>query len=204
MNYCIAGIHTGTGKTVCSAVICQALGYDYWKPVQAGDLHQSDSMFIRDHVANPKCVIHPERYRLQTAASPHYAAALENITIKKEDFILPKTDNHLIIETAGGIFSPLSDQLLNTDLMALFNAPVIVVSGNYLGSINHTLMTVEILKNKNIPLAGIVFSGPATPASEDYILQHTGLNKLFAIPPIAPLNKESIRQFTLSNRITIG
>src|SRR5436190_4886175 len=102
MSIIIAGIHTGIGKTICSAVICEALGYDYWKPVQAGDLENSDTVFIRKNVSNPSCIIHPEAYRLQIAASPHYAAEMENIEIKKEYIFLPASSNNIVVETAGG------------------------------------------------------------------------------------------------------
>ena len=145
MSILIAGIHTGIGKTFCSAVICQALGYDYWKPVQAGELDDTDSIFIKRNVTNPKCVVHPETHRLTIPSSPHYAAEMDGIEIKAGDFILPKTSNQIVIETAGGIMSPLSNSFLNIDLMAQLNLPAIVVSNNYLGSINHTLLTVAAM-----------------------------------------------------------
>src|ERR1700749_3407590 len=100
MNYLIAGIHTGIGKTLCSAILCQATGYDYWKPVQAGSLDDTDSIFIKKHVTNPDVTIHPEAYKLKIAASPHYAAEEEGIEIKKEHIFVPKTKNKIIVETA--------------------------------------------------------------------------------------------------------
>ena len=113
MSVVIAGIHTGIGKTICSAVLCQALGYDYWKPVQAGELHNTDSHFIERNTLNTNIKIHPEAYRLQTAASPHYAAALEGIEIQENQFILPFSTNKIVVETAGGLMSPLSNNFLN-------------------------------------------------------------------------------------------
>lgn len=195
MNICIAGIHTGIGKTLCSAVLCQALGYDYWKPVQAGELDNSDSHFIERHVRNPKCKIHSERYRLQLPASPHYAAAMEDIRIRKEDFVLPQTANDLLVETAGGLMSPLAEGLLNIDLIAYLKLPVVLVSQNYLGSINHTLLTYDALKNQNIQILGLVFSGHASPHSEKFILQHTKLTHLFSIPFMDTVNAESVSAF---------
>lgn len=203
MSCTIIGIHTGIGKTVCSAVICQALGYDYWKPVQAGDLDHSDSVFVRDHVNNPLCKIHPERYKLLIAASPHYAAEQENIQIKRHDFMLPKTDNNLVVETAGGLMSPLAGDFLNIDLVEHLKLPAILVSKNYLGSINHTLLTYEALKARNIEVSGIVFLGETVMASEKFILEYTKLPHLFSIPQFGKLNAQSIQAFAKENHIRI-
>ncbi len=204
MNYCIAGIHTGIGKTVCSAVICQALGYDYWKPVQAGDPEHSDSIFIRDNVDNPQCTIHPEKYKLLTPASPHYAAEIENINIKRDDFILPPSQNNIIVETAGGLMSPLSSDFLNIDLIEYLKLPVILVSNNYLGSINHTLLSYRCLRERKIPVAGLVFSGKTMPSSEEMILQYTQCPLLFSIPEFESLDKDTIRGFVSNNRIRLS
>lgn len=198
MSIIIAGIHTGIGKTICSSVICQALGYDYWKPVQAGDLENSDSVFIKKNVSNPFCTIHRESYRLRIAASPHYAAATEGIEIKKDDFVLPVSSNNIVVETAGGIMTPLSNDLLNIDLIEQLQLPVILVAANYLGSINHTLLSWSVLQNRKIKTLGIVFVGEAVNASQQYILAHTKLPLLFSIPPFEQLNKETIIAFSKS------
>ena len=198
MSMIIAGTHTGIGKTLCSAIICQALGYDYWKPVQAGDLKNSDSIFVKNHIDNEACFIHPERYKLTLPASPHYAAAMDGILIKKEDFILPKTTNKIVVETAGGIMSPLADDLLNIDLIAHLNLPVILVSGIYLGSINHTLLTVAAFKQYNIAIAGIVFSGTANNATTNFIEAHTKVPVYFSIPFFKQINQATIAAFAAS------
>lgn len=198
MSYSIVGIHTGIGKTVCSAILCQAWGYDYWKPVQAGELEGTDSMTVASLVNNQRCVIHPERYRLATAASPHYAAELEQITIQAQDFMLPKTQNGLIVETAGGLMSPLGPGFLNVDLVAQLKLPVILVSKNYLGSINHTLMTFEVLQKWQIPVHGIVFMGPSVPATGTYILEYTRLRHLFSVPEFPSLDAATIQDFAAS------
>ena len=195
MNIAISGIHTGIGKTVTSAVMCQALGYDYWKPVQAGDLNNSDSVFVQSHISNNKTTIHPERYKLQIAASPHYAAEQEGITIKKEDFVLPNTSNNLIVETAGGLMSPLANNFLIIDLIQHLNLPTILVSNNYLGSINHTLLSVAALNASKIKVLGIVFVGEKNPATESYILNHTQLPLLFGMPTFANLDKQTVTDF---------
>lgn len=195
----IAGIHTGIGKTLCSAILCEALGYDYWKPIQAGDLDNSDSIFIKNHVSNLKCTIHQEAYRFQTAASPHFAADTEGVVIEKEKLKLPLTNNNLIVETAGGIMSPLGKNFLNIDLIKHLNLPVILVSENYLGSINHTLMSVFALKQQQIPIKGIVFNGDVVQSSVDFILEYTELPLLFSIPRMEDLNKENVKKFVENN-----
>jgi dethiobiotin synthetase len=191
----IAGIHTGIGKTFTSAVLCEAFGYDYWKPVQAGDLDNSDSIFIKRNVSNLLCTIHPEAYRLQIPASPHFAADTEGVVIEREKFVLPKTNNKLLVETAGGIMSPLAKGFLIIDLMKQLNLPTIVVSENYLGSINHTLMTVKALQDAKIPIKGIVFNGDKVQSSVDFILEHTQLPLLFSIPKFNVVNNAVIKAF---------
>lgn len=191
----IAGIHTGIGKTLCSAILCEALGMDYWKPIQAGDLDNSDSIFIKTHVFNPLCTIHPEAYRLLIPASPHFAADTEGVVIDKKKLILPKSENKILVETAGGIMSPLGKGFLNMGLIKQLKLPVIVVSENYLGSINHTLMTVTLLQKAKIPILGIVFNGDKVQSSVDFILEHTQLPLLFSIPRFEMVNNETIRKF---------
>jgi dethiobiotin synthetase len=202
MSYIIAGIHTGIGKTLCSTILCEMWGYDYWKPVQAGDLDNTDSHFIEKYVSNPLCTIHPEAYRLKMAASPHFAADTEGVLIQKEKFVLPKTNNKLIVETAGGLMSPLAKGFLNIDLIKHLALPVILVSENYLGSINHTLLSVEVLKNAQIPIHSLVFNGEKNAASEEFILTNTGLKKLFSIPRFDALDRESIKGFCYLTQVT--
>jgi dethiobiotin synthetase len=199
----IAGIHTGIGKTLCSAILCEALGMDYWKPVQAGDLDNSDSIFIKTHVFNPLCTIHPEAYRLKVAASPHFAAYTEGSLIERKKLILPKSKNKILVETAGGIMSPLGKGFLNIDLIKQLKLPVIVVSENYLGSINHTLMTIKLLQNAKIPILGIVFNGDKVQSTVDFILEHTELPLLFSIPRFESINNEVIKEFISANSVLI-
>lgn len=177
MKVFITGIGTDVGKTIVSAIITEALHADYWKPVQAGDLEQSDSHKVQRYLSNSKTVIHPNSYALQTPASPHYAAQLDQITIDLANITEPVTDNHLVIEGAGGILVPLNDQHTIADLIKP-DYKVIVVSRHYLGSINHTLTTVEAIRNRNIPIAGILFNGDENPATESIILSKTGLRNL--------------------------
>jgi len=179
------------------------MGWDYWKPVQAGDLDQSDSISVARLVSNPTCQIHPERYRLKIAASPHYAAAEEGLLIQPADFTVPNTRNSLVIETAGGVMSPLAPGFLIIDLMKQLDAPAIVVSSHYLGSINHTLLTVAALRACGIPLLGLVFSGEEVPASGKYMLDHTGLPLLFRIPFMPELTSTNIASIAAKTTISL-
>jgi dethiobiotin synthetase len=174
MKIFITGISTDVGKTIASAIITQALEADYWKPVQAGDLNDSDSHKIQKYISNNKSILHPNSYVLQTPASPHLAAKMDNITIDLKKIIEPKTKNHLVIEGAGGIFVPLNESDCVIDLIQL-DYKVIVVSRHYLGSINHTLLTIEALKNRGINTAGIIFNGNENLPSESIILNKTQL-----------------------------
>ena len=172
MKLFITGIGTDVGKTITSAIITQALEADYWKPIQAGDLDNSDSHKIQRYISNDKTIIHPNSYKLNTPASPHVAAAIDGITIDLKQIIEPTTTNNLVIEGAGGIFVPLNNQDCIIDLIQK-DYKVILVSRHYLGSINHTLLTFEALKNRKIPLSGIIFSGKENKASEEIILAKT-------------------------------
>lgn len=174
-QFVIAGIGTEIGKTFISAVITQALEADYWKPVQAGGLDYTDTDFVRQHISNQKTVLHPEGYRLKAAMSPHAAAAAEGISIDLAKLAIPATPNHLVIEMAGGLMVPLNNRELNTELLKRWDLPVVLVSQNYLGSINHTLLSLGVLKQLGIRVAGIVFNGNENPATEEVIQQYSGI-----------------------------
>ncbi len=193
-KYFVTGIDTDAGKTVVAAILTKALQADYWKPIQAGELDNTDTMKVQRLVNDSKTTFYPEGYRLQTPASPHYAAELDQVRIDTNELELPSTTNNLIVEGAGGLFVPLNDKELIIDLMAQWQIPVILVSKNYLGSINHTLLSIFALQQKNIPIAGIVFNGEATPATEDYIVQYTQLKKLARIPWTGTLDSDWINE----------
>lgn len=174
MKLFITGIGTDVGKTIASAIITEALEADYWKPVQAGELTFSDKDKIQTLISNSGTKIHPNSYALQTPASPHFAAELDGITIDIKKIKEPETKNHLVIEGAGGIFVPLNQTETIIDLIQP-DYSVIVVSRHYLGSINHTLLTIEALQNRKISIAGILFSGDENKATESIILSKTGV-----------------------------
>ena len=192
-SFFITGIGTDIGKTVVSAVLVEALQADYWKPIQAGNLDYTDANFIKDYTLNGK-IIHPEAYRFTEAVSPHLAAKYEDKSIKINTIKIGKLNNHLIVEGAGGLMVPLSDDCLIKDLIKVLQLSVIIVSKNYLGSINHTLLTIQVLQQFNIPIAGIIFNGDSNKDSEDYILQYSGIRLLGKIPQTDKMSKEFIAE----------
>ena len=191
-KYFVTGIGTGIGKTICSAVLVEKLKADYWKPIQSGDLEQSDSLSIKSLISNTKTVIHPEKYRLTQPLSPHLSAKLDGIEIELKQLIPPTTQNNLIIEGAGGLMVPLNEEELILDLIKNLAVEVIVVSQNYLGSINHTLLTINTLKQHHIKIKGIVFIGEENLESQRYILKYSGLHLIGRIPFLNNLSKEEI------------
>lgn len=191
----VTGIGTDVGKTVAAAVLTQALGADYWKPVQAGGLEHTDLAEVRRLVAHPGSSFHPERHRLQLAASPHRAAAAEERRIRSGDFQLPDTPNHLVVEGAGGLLVPLADDFLVADLVQQLGLQVVVVSRHYLGSINHTLLTLEVLRQRGIALRGLVFNGPPDDPTESVILRHTPAPVLLRLRPEAELTPAVVETY---------
>jgi len=194
----VTGIGTGIGKTLISAILVEKLQSDYWKPVQAGELDSSDTLKVRQLVSNPTSVFHPETYRLTQPYSPHKAAALDGIIIDEQTIVLPKTLNRLIIEGAGGLMVPLNDHCLMIDLIKQLNAEVVLVSQNYLGSINHTLLSVEALKQRGLSIKGIIFNGDANSSTEDYILSYTQISLLGKVPVLNEINKKFVSEAGVS------
>ncbi len=164
----VTGIGTDVGKTVVSAILVEALQADYWKPVQAGDLDFSDTDRVRQLVSNAKSCFHASSYALNTPMSPHAAADLDGIRIEKEEILEPTTSNDLIIEGAGGVLVPLNEKDTLIDLIR-DDYMTVVVSRNYLGSINHTLLTLEALRSRGKNICGLVFNGEEVPTTEAII-----------------------------------
>ncbi|MFD2581907.1 dethiobiotin synthase [Pedobacter vanadiisoli] len=191
-TYFITGIGTGIGKTITSAVLTEKLKADYWKPIQSGDLESSDSLTVKNLISNQKTVIHPECYRLTQPLSPHLSARLDGIEIDLNKIKIPLTENNLIIEGAGGLMVPLNETELIIDLIKKLGAEVILVSQNYLGSINHTLLSINLLKQYEIPVKGIIFNGDENPETERYIRQYAKINKLGNVPNLKLINKEQV------------
>jgi dethiobiotin synthetase len=188
----VSGIGTGIGKTMASAVLVEKLKADYWKPVQSGDLDKSDSFAIKNLISNRDSKIHPETYKLSQPYSPHKSAAIDKLTIDPEKIVLPQTNNTLIIEGAGGLMVPLTDRFLMIDLIKKLNVPVVLVSQNYLGSINHTLLSIQALKQYGISIKGIIFNGVKDIYSKEFILQYTEIALLGHIPQYKEVDKKAI------------
>lgn len=194
----ISGIGTDIGKTVVSSILVEALEADYWKPIQSGDLDFSDTMKVKSLISNPVSKFYEEQYRFQLPASPHKAAAHEKRAIELSEFNLPTTDNNLIIEGAGGLLVPLNRKSLIIDLIKKLDVPVILVSNNYLGSINHTILSVEALQKRGINLLGIIFNGPENTDTEDIIINFTKtkhLGKVALTKQVTPkwIQKEALK-----------
>lgn len=181
-QYIIAGIDTEIGKTVVSSIVAEALQADYWKPIQSGELGHTDTDKVKALVSNQRAVFHPEAYRLNTPMSPHAAAAIDEVTIAPENIQLPDTESNLVVELAGGLMVPLTHEFLNIHLIKQLNIPVILVSKYYLGSINHTLLSVEVLKAHGVDIKGIIFNGEPNPSSKEAILAYSQLPCLGDIP----------------------
>ncbi|MDC7997138.1 dethiobiotin synthase [Gilvibacter sediminis] len=164
----VSGIGTDVGKTVVAAVLTEALQADYWKPVQAGDLHNSDTHKVQRLISNAITVFHPSAYALQTPMSPHGAAAIDGIEIDLKEIIRPKTKNHLVIEGAGGLLVPLNNKDTVIDI-AQTDDHVVLVSRHYLGSINHSLLSLELLKARGFKKVSLIFSGDEHPTTENII-----------------------------------
>jgi dethiobiotin synthetase len=192
-THVIAGIGTDVGKTVVSAILSEAWSAAYWKPVQAGDLDNSDSIKVRNYCSDEVEVL-AERYCLNTPASPHYAAKVDGIHISMSDFEIPETDKNLIIECAGGLMVPINEEGdLYLDLIKKWNLPLVLVSRNYLGSINHTLLSLEVLKQRNIQVEILVFVGDTNEATESMILSQFPIEKVIRIPMAENVNSEFVR-----------
>jgi len=201
----VTGIGTSVGKTIVSAVLCQQLQADYWKPVQSGDLDFTDSDQVRQLISNPITRIYPEAFRLQLAASPHQSAKAEELEIRPADFTLPETTNQLLIEGAGGLFVPLSATFFMIDLIKQLHVEVVLVARNYLGCINHTLLSIAALTQNNLPLKHLVLNGDFPEDTKSIILQQLPQGTTWSqLPDFITLNKENIlsaaTQIDLSNK----
>ncbi len=194
MKIFVTGIGTDVGKTIASAIITESLEADYWKPIQAGDADNSDSHKLQRLLTNSKTKIHPNSYLLQTPASPHFAADKEGITIDLEKIKEPKTKNNLVVEGAGGVYVPLNEKDTVIDLIRK-DYKIIVVSRHYLGSINHTLLTIAALKDQKLDIGGIVFNGNENKATEEIILSKTGLKCIGRIEDEPYFDKNVIRDY---------
>ncbi len=189
----VTGISTEVGKTIASAIIVEALEADYWKPVQAGDLDNTDSHKVAAMISNTKTKIHKSSFELQTPMSPHAAAKIDGVLLDANKIHEPHTDNHMVIEGAGGLLVPLNDEDTILDII-MPSYKVVVVSRHYLGSINHTLLTVNWLKMRGYEVS-LLFSGNAHPSTEDIILHKTGVSMIGRIDEEAAFDKATVSKY---------
>lgn len=181
----VTGTDTGIGKTMFSAGLTAALGASYWKPVQSGLEDETDSEFVARIGRVPPSRIIPERYRLVTPASPHLAARIDGVEISMEDFVRPAIDGPLVIEGAGGLLVPLNETDTYADLMARWQAPVVLCARTALGTINHTLLSLEALKARGVPVLGVAFIGDEV-AESQRIIGVMGKTRILGRLPMLP------------------
>jgi dethiobiotin synthetase len=193
MRYFVTGIGTNVGKTVVSAVLTEALKADYWKPVQSGTIEGCDSETVKALISNSRTVIHPEVYLLKQPLSPHFAAKIDGVEIDLNRITVPETSNHLIIEGAGGLLVPLNDEHDVIDLARQFDCEIILVISDYLGCINHSLLSLEYLKTHGYKIHSLVFNGDFAAEVKNAIILKAGDRRIISIPRLAILSKETLK-----------
>lgn len=191
----VAGIGTDVGKTIVSAILTTLLKGDYWKPIQCGEEENSDTAKVKKWLDTRTHTIHPSAYSLKAPLSPHHAARLENTLIRLDSITLPQTTRPLIIEGVGGILVPLTPKTSSIDLFKSWDCQWVIVSRHYLGSINHTLLTIEVLKKLCLPILGIIFNGEHNLDSESAILEISPVSVLGRLLPEANLNSQTIQRY---------
>jgi dethiobiotin synthetase len=189
----VTGTDTGIGKTVFAAALSGALDGYYWKPIQSGLAEETDSETVRRLSGLTAERILPERYRLRTPVSPHLAARIDGVNIDTEHLALPATARPLVIEGAGGLLVPLTQDVTYIDVMARWRAPLVLCARTTLGTINHTLLSIEAIRARNIPLLGIAFLGDENRESEDVIVAMGRTRRLGRLPPLAPLTADKLK-----------
>ncbi len=191
----VTGTDTGIGKTVVSAIFTKALNASYWKPIQAGLDEETDTEFVQRATGFSDSQIKPELYRLNTPMSPHAAAKIDDVEINMDDFELPDySTDHLVVEGAGGLHVPMNDQDMIIDLISYLELPVVLVARSTLGTLNHTLLSIEALRSRDIPILGVVMNGPEHKSNRETI-QHFGDVAILAeIDTVDPLNPNTLQE----------
>ena len=197
MMYFVTATDTDSGKTLFSTILATKLKAKYWKPIQAGS--PSDTSEVSNYIGKQNCL--KERFSLNAAMSPHAAARLDGIQINLSDFSLPEINEPLVIEGAGGVLVPINDKNTVADLIEQLNIPIIIVSNTYLGSINHTMLTIQECKRRDLQIAGLVFNGEENEETEKFILANSGLKCLLKIPRLDKIDKKIINE--LAQELTL-
>jgi dethiobiotin synthetase len=190
----IFGTDTDVGKTVVSALVVQGLGAHYWKPVQSGLEGGGDSGRVRQLLDLPPERVWPEAYRLQAPVSPHWAAEREGVTIDPARLALPAIDGPLVVETAGGLLVPLRRDWLQIQQIAAWGLPVLLVARSGLGTLNHTLLSLEALSRRAIPVLGLVLNGEPHPDNPRTLEALGGVPVLAELPPLDPLDRNALQR----------
>ena len=193
-TFFVTGIGTDVGKTIAAAIITEALEADYWKPIQAGELDNSDTHKVKRLVLNGKTTYHTNSFALKSPMSPHAAAEIDGIKISAAKINRPKTSNELVIEGAGGLLVPINDKETIMDLI-LPEDRVILVSRHYLGSINHTLLSIEVLKSRGLNCFGIIFCGDKNSATEEIIIKMSGAKFIGRIEQEPFFDKNVVKEY---------
>lgn len=201
MNLFITGIGTNVGKTVVSAILTEALQADYWKPIQSGVVEGKDSDTVKSLISNSKTIIHPETYLLKEPLSPHFAAKLDGVEIEMDIIKLPSTQNHLIIEGAGGLLVPINSTQYVIDIAKKMDCEIVLVISSYLGCINHSLLSIDYLLRNNFKIKALVFNGEFEKEVKEAITNTVKGIKVIDIQTLKALSKESI--CSISKAITL-
>jgi dethiobiotin synthetase len=198
MTIVVTGTDTDIGKTVFAAGLTAALGARYWKPVQAGLADGSDAASVAT-LGVPADHVLPEAYRLTTPCSPHLAAEIDGVTIDPDRLALPEIDDPLVVEGAGGVMVPVTRDLIFADLFARWGKPVVLVARTGLGTINHSLLSIEALRSRGVPILGIAFVGDAVEDSEATIAALGKVRRLGRLPRLDPLNAATLAEAFAAN-----
>lgn len=192
-RFVVSGTDTSIGKTLFAAGLTGALDGYYWKPVQAGLEEETDSQAVARLGPVPASRIVPEAYRLRTPASPHLAARLDGLSIDPENLHMPETDAPLVVEGAGGLLVPLTERLLFADLFARWQIPVILCARTALGTINHSLLSLEALRSRGVPTFGIAFIGDENVETQRIIVEISGVRSLGRLPKLSSVTSGTLR-----------
>lgn len=191
----VTGTDTDIGKTVVSSILVSGLKADYWKPIQAGRDPISDTEFVKKATGFRDDHFHEESFDLTEPMSPHAAAEIDGVSIGFHDIQEPETKrDHLIIEGAGGLIVPVNDDQYVIDLIAHFGYPAFLVAKSGLGTLNHTLLSLEAMRNRNIPIFGVVLVGNKHDSNEEAIIKYGRIQRLFRLPILPDINSESVKE----------
>lgn len=195
----VTGTDTGIGKTVFAAGLTALLGGVYWKPVQSGIEEETDSQFVARLASLPTERILPESWRLKEPLSPHRAAELDGVEIDAEALALPVTDRPLVVEGAGGLMVPVNRQTLYIDIFARWAAPAVLCARTGLGTINHTLLSIEALRSRSVPLLGVAFIGDEIADTQRTIAEMGKVRVLGRLPRLDPLSPQALAEAMAAN-----